>query len=229
MEATTMSCRDSVIANMYKTGIVPVIRMDDTGAIADIGTALRSGGINCMEITMTVPGAIGVLETVAKTLAGDGFSVGMGTVLDAETARLAILAGAAFIVSPILNPSVIEICRRYSVAVISGAMTPTEAFAGWQAGADIVKVFPGGIGGPRFFRDMKGPFPQIKLMPTGGVNLETAPEFIKAGAYAVGVGGALVSEVIVNSGDYESLRDNARKFVKAISDARSTERRGNAQ
>lgn len=216
-----MSGRDSVIANIHKTGIVPVIRLDDTGAIVDIGNALRSGGISCMEITMTVPGAIGVLETVTKSLAGDGFSVGMGTVLDAETARLAILAGAAFVVSPILNPAIIEICKRYSVAVISGAMTPTEAFAGWQAGADVVKVFPGGVGGPRFFRDMKGPLPQIKLMPTGGVNLETAPEFIKAGAYAVGVGGALVGEEVIKSGDYKSLQNNARRFLEVISDARS--------
>ena len=173
-----------------------------------------------MEITMTVPGAIGLLETAVRTLAEDGFSVGMGTVLDAETARLAILAGAAFVVSPILNPSIIEVCKRYSVAVISGAMTPTEAFSGWQAGADVVKVFPAGIGGPRFFREMKGPLPQIKLMPTGGVNLETAPEFIRAGAFAVGVGGALVSRAVIKSGDFETLQNTARKFVHAVSEAR---------
>lgn len=217
-----MGSRECVLENIRETGVVPVIRLEDARKLAEIGAALRSGGVKCMEITMTVPGAIGVLETVSKTLAGDVFSVGMGTVLDAETARMAILAGATFIVSPIVSSPIIEMCKRYSVAVIPGAMTPTEAFVGWQAGADIVKIFPAGVGGPRFLLDMKGPFPQINLMPTGGVNFETAAEYIKAGAYAVGVGGALVSQEIIKSGDYEALRNNAQRLRKIIADARST-------
>jgi 2-dehydro-3-deoxyphosphogluconate aldolase/(4S)-4-hydroxy-2-oxoglutarate aldolase len=217
-----MQSKEYVIRNLYEAGIVPVIRIEDPGALTEVAEALREGGVNCMEITMTVPGALKVLETVSNKLAKEGFSVGMGTVLDAETARSAILAGATFIVSPILNPNMIEMCKRYSLPVIAGAMTPTETFNAWQAGADVVKVFPAGIGGPRYFNDMKGPFPQIKLMPTGGVNLETAAEFIKAGAFAVGVGGALVNPATIESGDLDTVKLNAKRFVKVVADARST-------
>jgi 2-dehydro-3-deoxyphosphogluconate aldolase / (4S)-4-hydroxy-2-oxoglutarate aldolase len=161
-----------------------------------------------------------VIEQAVEALK-DEVIIGAGTILDAETARAAILAGAGYIVSPALRPAVIEMCRRYSVPCMPGAMTPTEVLAAWEMGADIVKIFPAGVGGAQFFKDLKGPFPHIELMPTGSVNKETAPQFIKAGAYAVGVGGELAGKAAIAAREFDQITQNAREFVEIVKKART--------
>ena len=168
---------------------------------------------------MSVPRAIALIEEIAPTLPA-GFVLGAGTVLDPETARAAILAGARFIVGPTLNTAVIDLCHRYDVAVMPGCFSPTEILAAWQAGADIVKVFPATALGPAYFKDLRGPLPQIKLMPTGGVTLENAGDWIAAGAVAIGAGTALIERKAVDAGDYASIADRARRFVDAVRAAR---------
>src|SRR6202042_3486890 len=184
--------KDAILSAILEIGIVPVVRTETAeGAIKAI-EAIHRGGIRVAEITMTVPGAIRALEKVADQF-GDKIMLGAGTVLDPETARICMLAGAQFFVTPSLNLATIEICKRYSKVICAGAMTPTEVLAAWQAGSDVVKVFPANaVGGPKYIKALKGPFPQISMIPTGGVNLETAGEFLKAGACAVAVGGGLV-------------------------------------
>jgi 2-dehydro-3-deoxyphosphogluconate aldolase/(4S)-4-hydroxy-2-oxoglutarate aldolase len=170
---------------------------------------------------MTVPGALRVIEKVADRY-GDKILLGAGTVLDAETARAVILAGAEFIVTPSLKASTIEVCKRYSKVVIPGALTPTEVVTAWEAGADFVKVFPcDNVGGPKYIRALKGPFPQIDLIPTGGVNLNTAAEFLAAGSAALAVGSELVDKKAVAAGDFAKITDNARKFLEVMQAARS--------
>ena len=215
-----MHSKELIIRELYKTGVVAVIRVEDPSALIEVAEALLEGGVNFVEITMTVPGALKIIEKASDKLNDKGVYIGVGTVLKAETGRAAILAGASYVVSPIHNPDVIEMCKGYNVAMMPGAMTPTEAFTAWQAGADVIKIFPADVGGPRFFRDMRGPLPDLKLMPTGGVNLETASEFIKAGAYAVGVGGALVAKSLIAARDFDAIALNAQKFVKVVTDAR---------
>jgi 2-dehydro-3-deoxyphosphogluconate aldolase/(4S)-4-hydroxy-2-oxoglutarate aldolase len=169
---------------------------------------------------MTVPGAIKVMEQVAEQY-GDEVILGAGTILDAETARAAILAGAEFIVGPSLNLGVIEICHRYSKIVCPGALTPTEVVTAWEAGADIVKIFPcGEVGGPSYIKSLKGPLPHIQMMPTGGVDLTTAADFIKAGCIALGVGTALVDRKAVAADNWDVLTENARKFIEIVKAAR---------
>ncbi len=215
-----MANKDQVLTELYDVGVVAVIRAEDPSGLVEVGEALHSGGVNFVEITMTVPGALNIIETSSAKLKDQGVHVGVGTVVDAQTARAAIRAGASYVVSPILALDVVELCRRENIAVMPGAMTPTEAFSAWQAGADVVKIFPAGVGGPGFFKDMKGPLPQIKLMPTGGVNLETAPQFIKAGAFAVGVGGSLVSKKLIAARDFDTIASKARQYVEVIAAAR---------
>ncbi len=173
-----------------------------------------------MEVTFTVPRAVDVIRQVVDAL-GDGALVGAGTVLDAETARAAMLAGAEFIVSPCVNHDVIRLCRRYDKLVMPGAFTPTEVLSAWEAGADIVKIFPSDTVGPKYLNALGGPFPHIRLMPTGGVDVNNAGEFIRAGACAVGAGGALVKSSAVESGDYAAITDLARKFVREVRQAKS--------
>ena len=184
-------------------------------------SAIESGGVPILEITMTVPGAIGVIRAVVESSQGRVL-VGAGTVLDPETARACILAGAEFIVSPSLNVKTIELCRRYAVPVIPGALTPTEIVTAWEAGADCVKIFPcSAVGGAKYLTALKGPLPQIDLIPTGGVSLSTAAEFLAAGAFALGVGGDLVDLKALNSGKPEVITENARKYVTVVKQARS--------
>jgi 2-dehydro-3-deoxyphosphogluconate aldolase / (4S)-4-hydroxy-2-oxoglutarate aldolase len=171
--------------------------------------------VEVMEVTFTVPRATQVLEKVAGKL-GNRVLLGAGTVLDPETARAAILSGAEFIVAPTVNLQVIELCRRYSKLVMPGALTPTEIVAAWQAGADIVKIFPSELTGPKYLRAIKAPLPQIRLMPTGGVNLDTAREFLEAGACALGIGGSLVEPKAVASGDLARIETLARKYVEIV-------------
>ena len=195
--------------------VVAVIRAASGERLVEVAEALLRGGVEVMEVTFTVPGAVRVLEQMADRI-GDRVLLGAGTVLDSETARIAMLAGAQFIVSPSLNLDVIETCRRYDKLVMPGALTPTEVVTAWQAGADIVKVFPADVGGPNYLRALKGPLPQIPLMPTGGVDLETAVPFLRAGACALGVGGSLVEKKAVESGDFSRVESLARQFVSLV-------------
>ena len=206
---------------LLEGGIVPVIRASSADEAMRIVDAIREGGINTIEITMTVPDALKVMEAVAKKF-GDELLLGAGTVLDAETARASILSGAEFLVSPCLSEDLIKIGKRYSKIVIPGAMTPTEILRAWEMGADIVKVFPAGnLGGPKYIRAIKAPLPQVLLNPTGGVNLENAGEFIKAGAAIISVGSALVDKKASAEGRFEVLTRKARQFVEEIKRARA--------
>jgi 2-dehydro-3-deoxyphosphogluconate aldolase/(4S)-4-hydroxy-2-oxoglutarate aldolase len=182
--------------------------------------AIYRGGVRTAEITMTVAGAVHALEKIADQF-GNKIVLGAGTVLDPETARICMLAGAEFLVTPSLKPSTIEMAKRYSRVIFPGALTPTEVLAAWEAGADAVKIFPcGNVGGPKYIKALKGPFPQIEMIPTGGVNLETAGEFLKAGACAVAVGGELVDPKLLREGRYDLIEERARQYLAAISDAR---------
>jgi 2-dehydro-3-deoxyphosphogluconate aldolase/(4S)-4-hydroxy-2-oxoglutarate aldolase len=200
--------------------IVAVIRAESPDSLVDVAEALVAGGVEVMEVTFTVPRAVQVLEKVAEKL-GSRILLGAGTVLDPETARAAILAGAEFIVSPTTNTQVIELCRRYSKLAMPGALTPTEVVTAWQAGADIVKIFPSELTGPRYLKLLSAPLPQVRLMPTGGVNVETAGEYLKAGACALGVGGALVDSKLVAAGDLKEIERRARALVEVVQKCRA--------
>ncbi|HSW47030.1 MAG TPA: bifunctional 4-hydroxy-2-oxoglutarate aldolase/2-dehydro-3-deoxy-phosphogluconate aldolase [Phycisphaerae bacterium] len=211
-----------VIQQIESTGVVAIIRATDSAQLIDVVGALREGGLTCIEVTMTTPNALDVIRQ-ARAACGDSAAIGVGTVLDAETARSAILAGAQFVVSPILDPAIVETCRRYAVPVMPGAMTPTEIVRAWQAGADFVKVFPTSTLGPTFIKDLRGPLPQIRLLPTGGVTLETVADFIKAGCAAVGVGGALVSSQVLKKRDFAAIRQTAAEFLERVRQTRAAE------
>jgi 2-dehydro-3-deoxyphosphogluconate aldolase / (4S)-4-hydroxy-2-oxoglutarate aldolase len=206
---------------LKESGVVAVIRADRADDLIDVGRALRQGGVKFIEITLTVPGALGVIETATAALRSEEVYIGAGTVLDAETARLAILAGASYVVSPAFRPDVIATCKRYGVPVMPGAMTPTEVLNAWEAGADVIKIFPAGVGGPPFFKDLKSPLPFVELMPTGAVSRQTAPQFIKAGACAVGVGGELVGKPLIEARDFATITRNAKDFIAIVAEAKS--------
>ncbi len=207
--------KDAVLKDIIDCGVVAVVRAESSDDVINIAQALSKGGIKPIEITMTVPNALDALKELSIKLK-DKVIIGAGTVLDSETARLAILSGAEFIVSPVLNPEIIKLCKRYSKIVVSGAYTPTEILSAWECGADIVKVFPATVGGPGYFKDIRGPLPQVKMMPTGGVNLDSAGDFIKAGAVAVAAGGSLIDKKAVKEGRFEVLTETAKKFRKAV-------------
>lgn len=202
-----------------------VVRAPDATHLVDVIAALAEGGVCVAEVTFTVPNALDVLKA-AKARLGDRVLLGAGTVLDPETARAALLAGAEFIVSPTLNLDVIRLCKRYDKLVFPGAFTPTEILSAWEAGADIVKVFPADVLGSAYFKAMRGPLPQIRLMPTGGVDLNTAGEFLRAGACCLGVGSQMVDPKAVIREDYEYLRGLAWQFTQAVALARGTELNG---
>jgi 2-dehydro-3-deoxyphosphogluconate aldolase/(4S)-4-hydroxy-2-oxoglutarate aldolase len=206
---------------VLKTGIVAILRSPSSDQLTNVARALFEGGIDVIEVTFTVPGALEILAAVKKEL-GNRVLLGAGTVLDPETARAALLAGAEFIVSPSVNLEVIRLCHRYDKVVMPGAFTPTEILAAWEAGADVVKVFPSDCVGPGYLKALRGPFPQIRLMPTGGVNLETLPAFIKAGASAVGVGGSLVEPQAIREGNFARLRELAGQYVDVLNTVRQS-------
>ena len=211
----------AVLQTIRDIGIIPVVRAQSADEAMQAIDAIRAGGISILEITMTVPGAVGVIEEVTNRY-GDEALVGAGTVLDGETARACILAGARFVVSPSLNLETIEVCRHNDVAVMPGALTPTEVVLAWSAGADFVKVFPAGaVGGASYIRSLKAPLPQIELIPTGGVSLKTAADFIKAGATALGVGADLVDLKAIREGQQHLITERAREFVKIVQEART--------
>lgn len=213
--------KEQILAAIMDIGIVPVVRTATAeGAIKAI-EAIYRGGIRAAEITMTVPGAVSALEKVADQF-GDKIVLGAGTVLDPETARVCMLAGAEFFVTPSLRLSTIEMVQRYSKVICPGALTPTEVLTAWEAGADVVKVFPcGNVGGPKYIKALRGPFPQIEMIPTGGVNLETAGDFLKAGACAVAVGGELVDGKSIKDGRFDVIEERARQYLAVIAKARA--------
>ena len=208
------------LQRITEVGIVPVVRAASSEEALRAVEAIKAGGVPVIEITMTVPGAVRVIEEVAARYGADVL-VGAGTVLDAETARACILAGAEFIVSPALNLDTIAMCRRYGKVVMPGALTPTEVLAAWQAGADLVKVFPcDSVGGAKYLKSLKAPLPQIQMVPTGGVSLQTAADFIKAGASALGVGSDLVNDQTLREGLESLITERARRFVEIVKAAR---------
>jgi len=212
--------KQKILSSIVDIGIVPIVRTSSAESAIKAVEAICRGGIRAAEITMTVPGAIRALEKVADQF-GDKIMLGAGTVLDPETARACMLAGAEFIVTPSLRISTIEIVQRYSKVITPGAMTPTEVLTAWEAGADMVKVFPcGNLGGPKYIKALKGPFPHIEMVPTGGVNLETAGEFLKAGASAVAVGSELVDGKTIKEGRYDIIEERARQYLAVIAKAR---------
>ncbi len=212
------------IDQLREYGALGIIRVQEAKKLLQIAEALQAGGLNCVEITMTTPGALRAIEeAVSKT---PGVLMGAGTVLDATTARQAILAGAEFLVTPTVELDVIEMAHRYGVVVIAGAMTPTEILTAWEAGADMVKVFPAGTLGPGYLKAVHGPLPQIPLVPTGGVTADNAGEFIRAGAAIVCAGGWLVDKQAVAEGRYEVLTARARELLNAVNEARARLVRG---
>jgi 2-dehydro-3-deoxyphosphogluconate aldolase/(4S)-4-hydroxy-2-oxoglutarate aldolase len=214
--------KTDVIQQIRDTGIIPVVRATSADEAMRAIDAIREGGVSVLEITMTVPGAVGVIEQVSARYGKDAL-VGAGTVLDAETARACILSGAQFVVSPALNLETIACCRRYGVAIMPGALTPTEVVQAWTAGADFVKVFPAGaMGGASYIKALKAPLPQIELVPTGGVSLKTAADFIKAGSSALGVGADLVDIKAIRDGQAAVITERARQFVEIVREARAS-------
>jgi 2-dehydro-3-deoxyphosphogluconate aldolase/(4S)-4-hydroxy-2-oxoglutarate aldolase len=215
-----MMKKEDVISRIKEVGLVPVVRASSAEEALQVIEAIKAGGVPILEITMTVPRAVSVIEQVIATY-GDEVVVGAGTVLDPETARACIMAGAQFVVSPALNPETIAVCRRYGVAVMPGALTPTEVLQAWTAGADFVKVFPAGaLGGASYLKALKAPLPQIELIPTGGVSLKTAADFIKAGASALGVGADLVDTKALREGQGQLITARARQYVEIVRESR---------
>lgn len=203
-----------------RSGVVAVVRLDDLSAAVALTEALIAGGVTAVEFTFTNPAAGRAVETV-KAAVGERGYIGAGTVLDPETARIAILSGAEYVVTPTLKRETIELCNRYGIPTIIGAFTATEMLTAWEAGATYIKVHPASLGGPRYFKDILGPLPQLKLIPSGGVSLENAAEFIRAGAVAVALGSNLVDKATVARGEWATLTERARKLCEAVKQART--------
>lgn len=212
--------KDEVLTQLRQTGVVAVLRTDNPTDLVAVAKALGAGGVKFIEITMTIPGALGIIQEAANQLRDDGMFIGAGTVLDAATARAVILAGAQFVVGPVFDLETVRLCNSYSVAVMPGAQTPTEVFQAWKAGADVVKIFPGDIGGPDYLKTLKEPLPQVELLPTKGVDFNTASAYIKAGAIAVGTGSALVGKALIAAKDYATITANAKKFAQLVREAK---------
>jgi 2-dehydro-3-deoxyphosphogluconate aldolase/(4S)-4-hydroxy-2-oxoglutarate aldolase len=207
--------KDAALDIVLSSKVIAVIRMSDTEKLAKVVEAVKAGGVKAIEITMTTPFALEIISTMAKKKAADVL-VGAGTVLDPETAVQAIHAGADFIVSPVTSVPLITACRRYDTLVAPGAFSPTEILAAWQAGADIVKVFPATSVGPKYFKDILGPLPKVRLMPTGGVSLENARDFIASGACCVAIGTALLDKKAIEAGDWDLLTQKAKALVDSM-------------
>lgn len=204
-----------VLEGLLASKVIAVIRLSDASKLAAVAAALREGGVRAIEVTMTVPGAVEIIREMARRKE-PGDLVGAGTVLEAGTASDVIGAGADFVVSPVTDMGVLQACRDAEVLVAPGAFTPTEIVTAWRAGADIVKVFPATSLGPQFFRDLRGPLPRVRLMPTGGVTLENAKEFLAAGACCVGIGTALVDKTLVDKGDWPALTARAAALIGSL-------------
>ncbi len=207
--------KDEALETILKTKVIAVIRLADAAKLAKVAEAIGAGGVKALEVTLTTPGALEAIRALSRSRPA-GTLIGAGTVLDGPSAVAAIHAGAEFVVSPVFRPEVLAACRRYDVAVAPGAFTPTEILAAWEAGADIVKVFPATSLGPKFFGDLKGPLPQVRLMPTGGVTAENAREFLKHGACCVAIGTALLDKAAVAAGNWDTLTAKARDLVASL-------------
>jgi 2-dehydro-3-deoxyphosphogluconate aldolase / (4S)-4-hydroxy-2-oxoglutarate aldolase len=203
-----------------ETGIIAIMRAQSSDQLIAAADAIRAGGVRVIEVTMTTPGALSVISAATKKY-GNEVLFGAGTVLDAETARAAILAGAGFIVAPTLNLGVIRLCNRYSVPVMPGCATPTEMLTAWEAGADMIKLFPADVGGPDLIKAILAPLPQLQIVPVGGVDLNTAAAFIRKGAVALGVGGSLINQKLLDSGDMAELSRRATAFIDEVIKGRS--------
>lgn len=213
--------KQAILQQIESIGLIPVVRAASAEEAITVAEVIGGGGVPIFEITMTVPGAVGVIEQLCKRF-GPDVLIGAGTVLNPETAGACIAAGAQFIVSPSLSVETIKFCNARDIAIFPGALTPTEVVTAWQAGADAVKVFPASaVGGPSYLRALKAPLPQIKLVPTGGVSLATAKDFIAAGAWSLGVGADLVNTKAIRAGDYESVATAVRNYVAAVREARA--------
>ncbi|NUN92631.1 MAG: bifunctional 4-hydroxy-2-oxoglutarate aldolase/2-dehydro-3-deoxy-phosphogluconate aldolase [Verrucomicrobiae bacterium] len=215
-----MKPRSQVLHELVHPGIVAVIRADSSAQLLHVADALQKGGVPAMEVTMTTPNALEVIREVTVRY-GKQILMGVGTVLDTETCRAAILAGAEFVVTPVLKPEVVALCRRYGRPIVCGAYTPTEILAAWECGADFVKVFPADGLGPSYIKAVKAPLPQVEIIPTGGVDVNTAGDFIKAGCAAVAAGSSLVSKKALETQDWEGITAVAKKFVEAVAKARA--------
>lgn len=209
-----------ILNQLLQQRLVAILRAESGELLIDVCKALIAGGMTCIEITMTVPGALQILEQAKREL-GDQMLLGAGSVLDPETARLVILAGADYIVCPHTDPAIIQTAKRYGKPIAPGAFTPTEIVNAWQAGADIVKVFPSDPIGPAYLKAIKGPLPQIRLMPTGGVTLETMADFFAAGACGVGIGSSLLKKEWLKEKNFAALEAEARKYVELERSLRS--------
>ena len=214
------SARAAVVAELESFGVVAVIRMKDPAKLRAVADALMAGGVRALEVTMTVPNAVALIGELAAALP-DAFLVGAGTVIDADTARAVIDAGARFVVGPVFRPEVIAACHERDVPAMPGCFSPTEILAAHDCGADIVKLFPATMLGPQFIKDVRAPLPQVKLMPTGGVTLDNAGDWIRAGAVAVGVGSALVDTKAIDAGRFEIITANATRLVESVAAARA--------
>lgn len=214
--------KDEIAKKIREVGVVPVVRAKSAKQAQLAAEAVCSGGIPIVEVTMTVPGAVELIAQLTKS-AGTEILIGAGTVLDAETARRCVDAGAEFVVSPGFNLETVSFVKQQGKLMMAGALTPTEVISAWQAGSDFVKIFPcGSMGGAKYLKALKGPLPQVPMIPTGGVNLETAADMIRAGAEALGIGGELVSAAALDSGDTKLITDAARKYVEIVRQARNT-------
>jgi 2-dehydro-3-deoxyphosphogluconate aldolase/(4S)-4-hydroxy-2-oxoglutarate aldolase len=216
-----MKSRSKILHWLVNPGIVAVIRADSSSQLLHVAESLKQGGVTAMEVTMTTPRALEVIHEVSEKF-GKEILMGVGTILDTETCRSALLAGAEFVVTPILRTDIIQLCRRYGKPIICGAYTPTEILTAWESGADFVKVFPADGLGPNYIKAVKAPLPQVELIPTGGVDLNTAGDFIKAGCAALAAGSSLVSKKILQDKDWTGLSKTAQKFVEAVAKARES-------
>ena len=214
-----MNHRESVEL-IRQTGVIAIMRADSSDQLLRAADAIHEGGVCVIEVTMTTPGALTIVEQAASRY-GQDVLFGVGSVLDGESARAAILAGAQFVVSPSFKPALVEICRRYSIPVMPGAYTPTEVLTAWESGADMVKVFPVSFGGSALIKALKAPLPQVELVPVGGVNLETAADFVRAGAAAVGVGSALINQKLLEAGDWAAITERAQRFIEEVARGRA--------
>ena len=200
---------------IHDSGVIAIMRTKSSDQLIQAADAIHAGGVKVIEVTMTTPGAMKVIEEATSKYRQDVL-FGAGTVLDAETARAAILAGAEYIVSPTLNLEMIALCNRYDVPVVPGCYTPSEMLSAWEAGADLVKLFPASVGGPSLLKAILAPLPQLRIVPVGGVDLNTAEDFIKMGAYALGVGSSLVNQKLLDAGDFDELKNRAEAFLEEV-------------
>lgn len=212
--------KQTILNYMTQHGIIAVVRADSADGLTRIVEAIMEGGVHCIEVTMTTPGALQCIETATRHLAGADVSIGVGSVLDAETVRLAVLAGAQYVASPITSKEVIDMAHRYGKPVMPGAFTPTEIYNAWLMGGDVIKVFPASCGGLEYIKAVRAPLPQIPLIPTGGVDLDNLADFIKAGVALIGAGGNLASKKLIEAKDYKGLTENARRYAEAFKAAK---------